>query len=195
MRRIVTISLLLCGSAVLATRAAEPLYDGAARLFNLPVVTVVYPLDPAQGREARRLSAERRAAYLAREHETRVAVTSDEAISEESFLWYVKNSVTLITSVAVWLEEMKQELGTYDYLKEVQAAVDTNALDLLDWSYLQDSKSVLCGSPDRVVEAAKAYEQAGVDLLLCLVNPYKVPHAQVMQTIELMGKHVLPEFA
>jgi len=26
------------------------------------------------------------------------------------------------------------------------------------------------------------------------VNPYKIPHEKVMQTIELMGKHVLPEF-
>ena len=40
----------------------------------------------------------------------------------------------------------------------------------------------------------KRYEAAGVDLLLCLVNPYKIPHEKVMQTIELMGKHVIPEF-
>jgi len=33
-----------------------------------------------------------------------------------------------------------------------------------------------------------------VDVLLCLVNPYKVPHDKVMQTIELMGKYVVPEF-
>jgi hypothetical protein len=32
------------------------------------------------------------------------------------------------------------------------------------------------------------------DLLLCLVNPYKIPHEAVMQTIELMGKYVIPEF-
>jgi hypothetical protein len=34
--------------------------------------------------------------------------------------------------------------------------------------------------------------EAGVDLLLCLVNPYKVPHETVMRTIEIMGKHVIP---
>ncbi len=33
-----------------------------------------------------------------------------------------------------------------------------------------------------------------MDVLLCLVNPYKVPHDKVMQTIELMGKYVVPEF-
>ncbi len=115
-------------------------------------------------------------------------------ISEESFLWYVKHSVSLIGTVASWLEEMKQELGTYDYLEPIRQAVDTNALDALDFDYLSSSKAVLCGSPDQVIEAAKEYEKAGVDLLLCLVNPYKIPHEKVMQTIELMGKHVLPEF-
>ena len=44
-------------------------------------------------------------------------------------------------------------------------------------------------------DRAKRYEAIGCDLLLCLVNPYKVPHEKVMQSIELMGKYVLPEFA
>ena len=115
-------------------------------------------------------------------------------ISEESFLWYVKHSVALISTVASWLDEMKEELGTYDYLGPVKQAVDTKALDKLDFDYLSSSKAVLCGSPDQVVETAVEYEKAGVDLLLCLVNPYNIPHEKVMQTIELMGKHVLPEF-
>ena len=38
------------------------------------------------------------------------------------------------------------------------------------------------------------YEAAGVDLLLCLVNPYKISHESVMQTIELMGTEVIPAF-
>ena len=45
-----------------------------------------------------------------------------------------------------------------------------------------------------VVERAKAYEAAGVDLLLCLLDPYKIPHEKCMQTIELIGEHVIPEF-
>ena len=52
----------------------------------------------------------------------------------------------------------------------------------------------MSGDPEEVVRRCREYEAAGVDLLLCLVNPYKIPHADVMQTIELMGKYVLPEF-
>ena len=50
------------------------------------------------------------------------------------------------------------------------------------------------GDPDEVIAHCKAYEATGADLLLCLVNPYNIPHEKVMQTIELMGKHVIPHF-
>jgi len=52
--------------------------------------------------------------------------------------------------------------------------------DLGSYAYAADMKNV--------------DEAAGVDLLLCLVNPFKIPHERVMQTIELMGKHVIPRF-
>jgi hypothetical protein len=29
---------------------------------------------------------------------------------------------------------------------------------------------------------------------MCLLNPYKIPHASVIESIELIGKHVIPEF-
>ena len=34
-----------------------------------------------------------------------------------------------------------------------------------------------------------------MDLLLCLVNPYDIPHDKVCQTIELLGKEVIPHFS
>ena len=60
--------------------------------------------------------------------------------------------------------------------------------------YLRDSGSAVMGDPDQCIESAKRYEAVGCDLLLCLVNPLKIPHEKVMQSIELMGKYVLPEF-
>ena len=49
--------------------------------------------------------------------------------------------------------------------------------------------------PDDCVEHCKRYAATGCDILLCLLNPYKIPHEKVMQSIELIGKHVIPEFA
>ena len=57
------------------------------------------------------------------------------------------------------------------------------------------SGSAVVGDPDQCIAAAKRYEAIGCDLLLCLVNPYKIPHDKVMESIELLGKHVLPAFA
>jgi alkanesulfonate monooxygenase SsuD/methylene tetrahydromethanopterin reductase-like flavin-dependent oxidoreductase (luciferase family) len=52
----------------------------------------------------------------------------------------------------------------------------------------------VAGDPDDVIELCRAYESTGADLLLCLVNPYNVSHESVVQTIELMAEHVIPEF-
>jgi alkanesulfonate monooxygenase SsuD/methylene tetrahydromethanopterin reductase-like flavin-dependent oxidoreductase (luciferase family) len=116
-------------------------------------------------------------------------------ISRDNFVWYTKRSAELITSVAAWLEEMQRELGTYQYLGDVQKLVKQGMHDLVNFDYLKDCNAVIVGDPDEVIERCRAYEAAGVDLLLCLMNPYAVPHEKVMQSIELMGKYVIPAFA
>jgi alkanesulfonate monooxygenase SsuD/methylene tetrahydromethanopterin reductase-like flavin-dependent oxidoreductase (luciferase family) len=54
--------------------------------------------------------------------------------------------------------------------------------------------AVIAGDPDHVIEIARRYEAIGCQLLMCLVNPYDIAHDKVMQSIELIGKHVIPEF-
>ena len=53
----------------------------------------------------------------------------------------------------------------------------------------------MLGTPEECVEMCRRYQAADIDLLLCLVNPYSIPHEAVMETIELMGRQVIPEFA
>jgi alkanesulfonate monooxygenase SsuD/methylene tetrahydromethanopterin reductase-like flavin-dependent oxidoreductase (luciferase family) len=48
------------------------------------------------------------------------------------------------------------------------------------------------GSPETVREFLRGYEESGVDELILLLNPRS--HEATMESIELMGKHVLPEF-
>jgi len=114
--------------------------------------------------------------------------------SRESFAWYARTSAELVSSVPLWLEEMKAEAdGTYDYLDAARQAVEQRLHELASLDALLAMNAVIAGDPDEVVERCRAYEATGADLLLCLVNPYKIPHEQVMQTIELMGKYVIPE--
>jgi len=114
--------------------------------------------------------------------------------ARESFEWYPKAGARLIGSLAHWMAEQKRELGNYAYAADLANVDRSGALDLLTLEYLAGAGACVLGTPEQCLETCRRYEAAGVDLLLCLVNPYKIPHAQVMQTIELMGKHVIPHF-
>jgi alkanesulfonate monooxygenase SsuD/methylene tetrahydromethanopterin reductase-like flavin-dependent oxidoreductase (luciferase family) len=114
--------------------------------------------------------------------------------ARESFEWYPKVGARQIAAVAEWMEERKQELGNYGYAADMKNVDDTGMLDLLSLDYLVDNGACVVGTPAECAEACRRYEEAGVDLLLCLVNPYKVPHEAVMRTIELMGTEVIPQF-
>jgi alkanesulfonate monooxygenase SsuD/methylene tetrahydromethanopterin reductase-like flavin-dependent oxidoreductase (luciferase family) len=48
------------------------------------------------------------------------------------------------------------------------------------------------GSPETVREFLRGYEESGVDEIILLLNPRS--HEGTMESIELMGRHVLPEF-
>jgi len=114
--------------------------------------------------------------------------------ARESFEWYPKAGARLIGSLATWMAEKKSDLGTYAYAADMKNVDEAGALDLLTLEYLVESGACVLGTPEQCVETCRRYEAAAVDLLLCLVNPFKTPHARVMQTIELMGRHVIPKF-
>jgi alkanesulfonate monooxygenase SsuD/methylene tetrahydromethanopterin reductase-like flavin-dependent oxidoreductase (luciferase family) len=116
------------------------------------------------------------------------------AAARESFEWYPKAGARLIGSVAEWMAERNQDLGNYGYAGDLRRIDDEGLLDLLSFEYLVDSGACVVGTPDDCAAMCRRYEEAGVDLLLCLVNPYKIPHDTVMQTIELMGTEVIPRF-
>ena len=93
-----------------------------------------------------------------------------------------------------WMTERHQDLGSYAYAADMKKIDDEGALDLLSLEYLVEANACVVGTPEDCVATCRLYEEAGIDLLLCLVNPWKVPHETVMQTIELMGNEVIPEF-
>ena len=119
-----------------------------------------------------------------------VARTREQARANaaESFEWYAKAGTEAVASVAKWMRELGQESGTYAY-GDALADLDTS---FLTYDFLETTGACIVGTPEACIETAKRYEAAGCDLLLCLMNPYKVPHKAVMESIELMGKYVIP---
>ena len=108
--------------------------------------------------------------------------------AEESVLWYFKRSIELISGLAAWQEG--RELGTYDYLRGLK---DLN-LEGFNFDILDEMDAIIVGDPAKCIEKAKKYQEAGIDQLLCLMNPYKIPPDKVMRSIELFGEHVIPAF-
>ena len=131
---------------------------------------------------------------------------SAQDTARESFVWYANISGQLVANFTMWLEELGGGLGSFNYgpyvmVKEMMEAAKNKAetdADESGWVItledLDEKGAVLCGDPDRVIEVAKRYEAAGCEMLMCLVNPYKIPQDKVMESVELIGKHVLPEF-
>ena len=85
MRRPVQIAWLLL--ALLATAgtpsAQRGIYEGAAALFNLDRVTLVYPAASGAEHERNRGSAERRAAWLRARYDMQVEIVSDLDVTDE----------------------------------------------------------------------------------------------------------------
>ena len=113
--------------------------------------------------------------------------------ARESFEHYPAAGARQIATMAGWMAERGQDLGSYAYAAELQKTDEEGLLDLLSLEYLVESDAAVVGTPEDCVRTCRRYEEAGIDLLLCLVNPYRVPHETVMQTIELMGTAVIPE--
>ncbi len=119
-----------------------------------------------------------------------VAKTREQARinAAESCEWYAKHGTEAVASVSKWMRELGQQSGTYAY-GDALADLDTS---FLTYDFLESTGAAIVGTPDACIETAKRYEAAGCDLLLCLMNPYRVPHRAVLESIELMGKHVIP---
>ncbi len=114
----------------------------------------------------------------------------DEAAASMS--WYPSHAGKLFGDTARWMSALRPDgsLGTYSYM---EAAKQAGSFEV-PFDYIRDSGAAVVGSPDRCIEIAKRYEAAGCDLLLCLANPYDIPHEATLRSIELLGKHVIPEF-
>jgi len=50
------------------------------------------------------------------------------------------------------------------------------------------------GNPDTVIQVLKGYQEAGVDQVLCFMQMGNLAHTRIMDSIKLVGRHVIPYF-
>jgi alkanesulfonate monooxygenase SsuD/methylene tetrahydromethanopterin reductase-like flavin-dependent oxidoreductase (luciferase family) len=122
------------------------------------------------------------------------APTREEAksIAKDAIDFTTRKAAELFTPFA------KQEVKGYEYYKKMAEAAVATAdyrLSMADLDKRIEAGAVMVGDPEDCLRVAKVYESAGVDLLLMLVQVGAVPHDKVMQTIDLIGKHVMPKLS
>jgi alkanesulfonate monooxygenase SsuD/methylene tetrahydromethanopterin reductase-like flavin-dependent oxidoreductase (luciferase family) len=60
---------------------------------------------------------------------------------------------------------------------------------------LQQALAYNCiGTPEQVAKGVRAYADAGFDQLLLMVQAGRIPHENIMESLRLFGKEVLPRF-
>jgi alkanesulfonate monooxygenase SsuD/methylene tetrahydromethanopterin reductase-like flavin-dependent oxidoreductase (luciferase family) len=102
--------------------------------------------------------------------------------------WYIQTSLKAVATLGDWRDGTN--LGSYEYAKKLLKGI---SIDDLTFDYLVGNDAVVCGDPDHCLEMCRRYEAVGVDLLMCLVQSYDIPHEKVLRSIELLGTEVLPK--
>ena len=63
-----------------------------------------------------------------------------------------------------------------------------------DAETMADRAIIVAGDPASCIEAIKVHEATGVDQIQFLMATETVGHKEVMESIEMFGKHVIPAF-
>ena len=103
-------------------------------------------------------------------------------------------------------EHLLQNFSRYVDVKEITNGSVTqfdlsggNALAQRIWEEFDaeticDRAIIVAGDPASCIKAVKTHEATGVDQMQFLMATETVPHEQVMNSIEMFGKHVIPAF-
>ncbi|MYW92965.1 LLM class flavin-dependent oxidoreductase [Amycolatopsis rubida] len=117
----------------------------------------------------------------------RCAKTNDEALAlaEDDLLKFGR---MIINDVYVQLAERSPEqYGGFVRIKELREHVE-------DPQWLRDNTpTILVGDPEYVVKQVQRHETAGADEIVLRIDGGT--HDEIMQTIEHLGRHVIPYFA
>lgn len=78
----------------------------------------------------------------------------------------------------------------YTYMDRINTLIDKQ--DDMDW-LCEETSVVMVGTPDDFIRRGKKLEAMGVDEIILRIDG--LPHEHIMESIELMGREVLPAFS
>jgi len=111
----------------------------------------------------------------------------EEAIGIEGARWFMHNVAKLFEPLMA-----KNKLYTYKYLRNLMN-LDLDPKDASD-AQLKQHHMVVVGNPDEVCRKLEALEKAGLDQVIMFKQAGRIPHQNIMKSLRLIGRHVLPHF-
>ena len=123
---------------------------------------------------------------------------NDKRAREKSAEWLASKAVADNLRNAKQWKGVREEDVPPEYIRHFRAAqqkASSNKSDVTP-QMLQDTGSGYCiGDPDACIRTAERYEALGVDELILALNVGpSAPQQEVMNTIRLFGKYVIPHF-
>jgi len=97
--------------------------------------------------------------------------------------------------VLPWAQKgSERKAESYKYLLEqnTRAGVNTNA-DLPDVAQRAHDGVIAVGTPQDLIKVFRKYQEMGVDQMMTWVQFGGLEHKKIMRSMEMIGKHVLPE--
>ena len=111
----------------------------------------------------------------------------EEAIGLEGARWFMHNVAKLFEPLMV-----KNKLYSYEYLRMLMA-MNLDPKDASD-AELKEHHMVVVGNPDEVIRKLETFQKSGMNQVICFKQAGRIPHANIMQSLKRMGRHVLPYF-
>jgi len=111
----------------------------------------------------------------------------EEAIGLEGARWFMHNVAKLVEPLMV-----KNKLYSYEYLRMLMA-MNLDPKDASD-AELKEHHMVVVGNPDEVIRKLENFQKSGMNQVICFKQAGRIPHANIMQSLKRMGKHILPYF-
>jgi len=113
----------------------------------------------------------------------------------DATMWYVTYVFRALATVP--RELLGTVAGTIPYadvLKQFPLFEKYEKQGNVTFDEIDERDMVIVGDPDKCIEKLKKYEKAGADRVICIMQVGGLKHAQIMKSIELFGKYVIPEF-
>jgi len=112
---------------------------------------------------------------------------ADESVGLDGARWFMHYAAELFKPFAA-----KGQLYSYEYMRRAMD-LDMDPKDVPD-AQLKEHPLVVVGTPEEVIRKLEHLENAGIDQAICLKQAGGIPHPNIMRSMELMGRHVLPHF-